>query len=226
MKSIKFYLPVLCFVATLVACAQVKEAMDYAHIGPVATVQAKTYVYECSDNYVFTTSIENNTAWLFLPGQTIKLPHVFSTDDAKFRNKQITLWVKKGEARLEIDSSTHDNCINNRAKAVWAHAKLNGVDFRAVGNEPSWILEIIKGESIVFADFYEKVNKYKFNRPEPEINKAERKTVFKTRNKHHSLIVSITGIPCQDTMSGEKFEFGVTVELDEKTFSGCGKALD
>ena len=225
-KYIRFCLPVLWLSFTLLAaCAQVENTMDYFHIGTLAAKPPKAYVFECADDYAFSTSIEGTTAWLFLPEQTIKLPHVFSVSGSKFSAKQTTLWVEKGEARLKIDSTTHEACINNPAKAVWAHARLNGVDFRAVGNEPSWILEIVKGESIIFADFYGKVNKYMFIRYEPTINQTERKTVFKTSNKHHSLLITIIGIPCQDKMSSEQFEFSVTVELDEKYFTGCGRAL-
>ena len=222
----KFYLPVLWLSFTfLAACVQIKDAMDYAHIGPIAAKPAKTYVFECPDGYAFTASIEGTTAWLFLPEQTIKLPHVFSASGAKFSARQTTLWTKGNEARLEIDSKTHIACKNNHAKAIWEQAKLNGVDFRAIGNEPSWILEIVKGETIIFAYFYDKIIKNMFTKIELEVDQSARKTVYKAKNEWHTISVTIVGTLCQDTMSGESFESRVTVELDDKLFNGCGKAL-
>ena len=225
-KTIRFYHLALWLSFTLlVACAQVESTMDYFHIGTLAAKLPKAYVFECVDDYAFSTSIEGTTAWLFLPEQTIKLPHVFSVSGAKFSAKQTTLWIKENEARLETDSIMHIGCINNHAKAIWEQAKLSGVDFRAIGNEPSWILEVVNGDTILFADFYDKINKYMFTKPELEVDQSARKTVYKAKNEWHVLTVTIIGTPCHDTMSGELFESRVTVELDDKSFNGCGKAL-
>ncbi len=226
MKTIRFYLLVLWLSFTLLgACAQVESTIDYFHIGTLEAKLPKAYVFECADDYAFSASIEGTTAWLFLPEQTIKLPHVFSASGAKFSAKQTTLWTKGDEARLENNSIMHIDCINNHAKAIWEQAKLSGVDFRAIGNEPSWILEIVKSDTIIFADYYDKINKYMFTKPELDVDPSARTTVYKARNEWHTLSVTIIGTSCQDTMSGESFESSVTVELDDKSFNGCGKAL-
>jgi len=46
---------------------------------------------------------------------------------------------------LEAEEGIRLNCRNNRAMAICVDAKLRGVDFRAVGNEPGWNLEISAG---------------------------------------------------------------------------------
>lgn len=226
MKFVKFYLPVVWLLSLfLVSCADFKESMNYLHIGQVGVGPAKTYVYECSDEYAFTANIGDNKAWLFLPEKTITLAHAFLIPGAKFNTGDTSLWIKDDIARLEIDSVMHANCYKNPAKVVWAHAKLNRVDFRAVGNQPSWILEMVKGENIIFADYNYKINRYMFDRPEPEIDSAAAKTVFKVQNKDHALLVTIIGTPCQGSVSGELFDFMVTVRLDNNLFKGCGKSL-
>ncbi|OQK15639.1 hypothetical protein AU255_15570 [Methyloprofundus sedimenti] len=229
MKSSKLNFAVLWLLSVfLTACAQFNESVEYMHLGLVEPVAAKTYVYECSDGYSFTANIGNNQARLFFSGQkqSITLAHAFSMFGAKFNVKQTTLWIEKDVARLEIDSVIHEDCHNNQAKAIWAHAKLNGVDFRALGNQPSWILEIVKGENIIFADFFGKtINKYLFTGAEPVIDQVARKTEFKVTNKDHTILVTIIGTPCQDTMSGESFDFSVTVDLDDKRYIGCGRSL-
>ncbi len=38
------------------------------------------------------------------------------------------------------------DCTYDRRASIWEHAKLSGVDFRAVGNEPGWVLEVREGD--------------------------------------------------------------------------------
>ena len=114
--------------------------------------------------------------------------------------------------------------MNNRTKAIWEHAKLNGVDFRAVGNEPGWYLEIRNGDTILFVGDYGNF-RYKFVTPEPLTNQLERRTIYRTKANGKSLTVIIEGRQCRDTMSGESFGATVSVTLDQNTYLGCGRAL-
>ena len=185
---------------------------------------ANTYVYECSGGYGFVARVQREKAWLFLPEQTILLPHVPSGSGAKYSEDQITYWSKGDEALLEIGDEQHMNCKNNRALAIWEDAKLRGVDFRAIGNEPGWNLEIIKSEKIVFVGNYGQ-KRYEFITTEPSVDQQARTTVYEVQNDKHEVSVIISGRRCRDTMSGEAFETTVTVILDGKKYRGCGKAL-
>ena len=104
---------------------------------------------------------------------------------------------------------------------VWHAAKLRGVAFRAIGQEPGWLLEITNGEEILIVTDYGKERK-SLPYVEPQEDKAARKTVFQI---DADTSVLIEGKPCTDTMSGEAFEVRVTVTLGEKTLQGCGRAL-
>ena len=55
--------------------------------------------------------------------------------------------------------------------AIWEDAKLRGVDFRAVGNEPGWNLEISADGEMVFIGNYGQTE-YKFPTPEPSVARA------------------------------------------------------
>jgi membrane-bound inhibitor of C-type lysozyme len=185
---------------------------------------AETYVYECSDGYSFVARIEGEKAWLFLPEKTISLPHVPSGSGAKYSEDQITYRSKGDEALLEIGSEKHTKCKNNRVMAIWEDAKLRGVDFRAIGNEPGWNLEIMMSDKIVFVGNYGQ-NRYEFITTGPSTDQQTRTTVYKVQNDKHEMSVIIIGRRCRDTMSGEAFETTVTVILDGKQYRGCGKAL-
>jgi len=216
----------MCSVGLLLACANSATHNDITVESRKQQDQstAKTYVYECSDGYGFVARVQGEKVWLFLPGKTISLPHVPSGSGAKYSEDQITYWSKGDEALLEIGSDKHTKCKNNRAKAIWEDAKLSGVDFRAIGNEPGWNLEIIMRDRIVFVGNYGQ-NRYEFITTGPSIDQQARTTVYEVQNDTHEMSVIIVGRRCRDTMSGEAFETTVTVILDGKKYQGCGKAL-
>ena len=104
---------------------------------------------------------------------------------------------------------------------VWHAAKLRGVAFRAIGQEPGWLLEIKNGEEIlIMTNYGQEKNSYPYVKPQED--KAARRTVFQI---DADTSVLIEGKPCTDSMSGEKFQTTVTVTLDGKTYQGCGRAL-
>jgi uncharacterized membrane protein len=104
---------------------------------------------------------------------------------------------------------------------VWHAAKLRGVAFRAIGQEPGWLLEITNGEEILLVtDYGKNKNSYPFVKPQEDKN--ARKTVFQI-NADTSVLIE--GKACNDTMSGESFEVTVTVTQGGKKLKGCGRAL-
>ncbi len=105
---------------------------------------------------------------------------------------------------------------------VWHAAKLRGVSFRAIGQEPHWLLEITDGEKILLVTGYgQKRTIYPY--VEPEVNQQQRRTVFSVKDQN--LEVVIEGKDCSDIMSGEKFAVSVFITLNDKQFKGCGRAL-
>ena len=195
-----------------------------SHTPAKASKIQRTFIFECSSTFSFIAAIEDDTAWLFLPQKTRSLPRVLSANGEKFSDNQYTFWINSDKAMLETATSTHRNCSNNRSKAIWEHAKLNGVDFRAVGNEPGWHLEIRYQDRILFVGDYGNFSR-EFPAPEPLTNKQARRTIYQTAADGKSLMVIIEGRQCRDTMKGELFETTVSVMFERKTYLGCGRPL-
>jgi uncharacterized membrane protein len=108
------------------------------------------------------------------------------------------------------------------ARNVWHAAKLRGVAFRAIGQEPGWLLEMTTGVSILLVtDTGQTRTEYPY--VEPEVFQDLRKSVFSVRQDEFK--VTIEGISCTDSMSGEIFEVSVFIELNGKQLKGCGRAL-
>jgi len=105
---------------------------------------------------------------------------------------------------------------------VWHQAKLRGVAFRAIGQEPAWLLEITNGEEILLVTNYGE-QRTSFPYVEPVVFQEERRTEY--RLPKYDTIVEIRGTPCTDSMSGERFAVSVTVTRSDERLDGCGRAL-
>lgn len=131
---------------------------------------------------------------------------------------------KGDEALLEAAGQRRESCVNQPAKSVWEHARLSGVDFRAVGQEPGWYLEIRSGERLVFVGDYGR-SRHEFAISERWTDQRKRRTVYSAGNAQRTLTLVLDAQPCRDTMSDEAFETTVTVLLDGLTYRGCGRPL-
>lgn len=123
-----------------------------------------------------------------------------------------------------VAANTYKGCRNNAARAIWEDAKLRGADFRAVGNEPGWYLEISQATRLLFVSDYGQ-SRYEFEAAAPMTDQNARRTEYRANDAEHTLSILIEGDSCHDTMSGEVFESRVTVILDNTEYRGCGKAL-
>ena len=113
--------------------------------------------------------------------------------------------------------SEEDRAKNN----VWHKAKLRGVSFRAIGQEPAWLLEIKNGSEILLKTNYGE-NSTAYPWVEPRVDQSARSTLFEV---DVDTSVLIEGKPCTDSMSGEAFQTTVTVRTGMQTLKGCGRAL-
>jgi len=196
------------------------------HADLPAAHRAVFYFFQC-EGLEFTARHDPKGIYLFLPGRALLLAETPAASGAKYSDGKATFWSKGEEALLEIDGATYKECKNNRQRAVWEDAKLNGVDFRAVGNEPGWYLEIYdKGtpEKIDFISDYGQVY-YTFPTAQRNTQSSPPRTRYVARVGGHQLEVVLEPGPCRDSMSGEAFETIVALKLNNRTYQGCGKPL-
>jgi len=185
---------------------------------------ALTYVYHCDGGYSFTARVTAADSWLFLPGATVRLPRVTSASGVKHSDGSTTFWSKGDVALLEHAGASYRNCRNDRRAAIWEHAKLNGADFRAVGNEPGWHMEISNKHDIVLVSDYGQ-SRYQFDNATITASPGDRRTSYLADNGTNRIEVILVGETCQDTMADEDYETTVTVKLDDRELNGCGRPL-
>ena len=121
--------------------------------------------------------------------------------------------------KLEESEPPQPDNTHKRVVETWI-----GMDMRAVGNEPGWILELSARDSIMFATDYGR-RTFRFETPLPDIDPESGKTVYRLNQGGDTFMVIVESRPCQDSMSGKTFEFQVTVILNEQKWTGCGKKL-
>lgn len=106
---------------------------------------------------------------------------------------------------------------------AWGEARAAGVDFRGVGQEPGWMIDIYQQQRIVLLlDYGETIAEFPL--PEPSYP-VEGTVTYDAQVDGRVLSVSIRRFPCQDSMSGENYPATVEVTIDRRTLSGCGRSV-
>jgi uncharacterized membrane protein len=106
---------------------------------------------------------------------------------------------------------------------TWETARAAGVDFRAVGQEPGWIVDIYTQDRIVaLLDYRE--TRLEFPRTEPTYP-VEGSTHYESQANGHTLSITYRRFPCEDAMSGQAYPSAVEVVVDGRTLNGCGRSI-
>ncbi|MGD8428329.1 MAG: MliC family protein [Balneolaceae bacterium] len=183
------------------------------------------YVYNCKDSLQFTVYVTRDNTWLFLPDTTVRLDPVRSGSGAKYQEGSYIYWSKGNEALLQIPNQSLRKCKLVPREKSWGAAKIRGVDFRALGQEPGWLLEIINGRHIEYVGNYGR-DTVQVPATEPDLNRQDGTIIYDAQTEGHHLKVEIKKEPCTDAMSGFQFPNTVSVIVDGKAYQGCGKSLN
>lgn len=160
---------------------------------------------------------------MFLPGYSGLVGKVPAASGARYEADGILFWIKGDEAILEYQGDRWTGCRKNRRKAIWETAKLAGVDFRAVGNEPGWVLEI-RGAEIDLNMHYGST-RLRFGQATINSSIAPGETRYSAALNDHTIELTLSPGPCNDSMSDEQLATSVNLVLDGKRYQGCGRAL-
>jgi uncharacterized membrane protein len=109
------------------------------------------------------------------------------------------------------------------ATTPWDEAKARGVDFRAVGGEPSWSAEVVEGQRITMA-INNGATQVETPAP-PAVTDAAGRRIYRGQTAAHQLTLLISETTCEDAKSGEAFPMAVTASLDGRVYQGCGRVL-
>ncbi len=200
--------------------AATKEAVDE----PVEAVRQLNWAWDCDDGRYVVSSYEDEDLRLFLDGEPRQLKRARSASGARYEGDGVLFWSKGEEAMLETGGAS-TTCRVNRFQSTWVDAKLRGVAFRAVGNEPGWHLELfIDAPSLLVTDYGEA--RYRFDASGPEDLESGPGRVYTGRADGLDIRVELTPGPCADSMADIEYETTVTVTVGGRPLLGCGNTPD
>ncbi len=202
----------------------VQEVQPAKDSFPSASVQGRALYLLCTGGYAFPVNVQKDEAWIFLPEGAKRLVRTETEDGVKYSNGEYSLWGRGNNGMFQVEDKPAEQCRNQPQKAVWVESKLRGADFRAVGNEPGWTLELSLEGNTVFVSDYGKTRAL-FKTTEPVTDASKRTSTYRLNNGQQQITVQIEGKACNDSISGEPFDTSVTVHYDDQTYKGCGKAL-
>jgi putative lipoprotein len=185
--------------------------------------QFEAYAYECGEIEVVVRP-GDGVLELMLPGSSRVLPQVEAASGARYADGDTGFWGRGiNSAVLTIDGEDIQ-CTLDREKTPWVDAQVRGAKFRGFGQEPGWHLEI-HAERIVFVYRYGDrravlPNSGVISDPEQPVRAWEATT------EEHEFSVTVEDRGCTDVMSGQAFPAKVSVKLDGRDYTGCGKDLE
>jgi putative lipoprotein len=213
----------------LVLTADDGGVLTFAREAPLAASAAlapevgRTFVFECAGDLSFTvrTGADEVAVWAprALGGRYSVLSLTRAASGARYEEGDFKFWNKGELATFELAGQTYTDCRSNPRQVPWADAARRGATFRALGNEPSWNLEVHRDRLVLVTDLG--AERAEFAYAEPEV--AGARTTY--RSAGGELVAVIERQPCVDTMSGEGFEASAIITVAAGTLRGCGRFL-
>ena len=181
-------------------------------------------VYECADGYRFTVAVGPDSALLLLPAGPVRLPKARTASGARYQNEGVEFWSKGEEALLRRDEVEHRACLSDRPAAIREGARLRGVDYRAMGNEPGWHLEITDGGTSRYVGDYG-TTVIEYPTPLPGAGRGGGEITYVWADDVFRIAISLLPEPCQDTMADVDYPWTASVDVNGRKFNGCAWAL-
>lgn len=208
----------------IAACQQPQDVPAVSHDDTtfVEPVSADEQHFVCGDDFSFSVRFEADSAHVRLPEAELVLPRAVSASGARYAADGYELHTRRAEAVFTTPDTSYRDCTERDRHSVWEDARGRGVSFRAVGQEPGWLLEVSESGLIVETD-------YGTDRHEAQEYVRENDSegfTLRAVGTSADIRVEATEEQCVDTMSGERFEARVRLIVENRELDGCGRHLD
>lgn len=220
----KLFYP-MCIVLSLVACGgdanRYSASAESTDFEPDERPIATTLVYACND-YEFVARLGPGEMALWLPEGYVILSQVGSASGTLYEEGEVSFWSRGEEAMLTVGEQHHKNCHLRPDRVAWEDARRRGVDFRGVGSDPGWSLEIRRGRQLLFILDHGTQRILVPNQTEQGDGSM---SVYAGATETQDLRVEIVDVSCVDAGSGNIFPSEVVVTFNGTGYQGCGQDL-
>lgn len=229
----------------LAACAASPRAADPSAVAPAGAPSTSSYVFTCDGNVRFAVRYDRAPAGATAaPAATLRLPESITdrevrlTPDpaasgARYRGRdaagEVVFWEHQGQATLTMTGAPDRTCRPQEAATPWDESRLLGAEYRAVGQEPGWTLEVDEGRRMAFVGDYG--NTRVVTPAPPPVTTAAggppnaNRITYTARTEAHALTLEVVRQECHDAMSGASYPTTAVVKLDGREYRGCGRWL-
>lgn len=179
--------------------------------------------YQCGDLRLEVRFREQD-AEIQLPDRTLTLPAAVAASGARYADDQGNVfWSKEsGSAMFTQAGAVSMRCVITEARSPWVEARERGVHYRAVGQEPGWLVEVGQGNAPpigLLLDYGARRLELRESEPLPAA------TGFRGISGTISVELHIRQETCHDSMSGESFATAAELRVGDRVYRGCGRFL-
>jgi uncharacterized membrane protein len=192
-----------------------------AAVASAAPAMAEATTWQCGDLRV-SSLLKGGALQLSGPFGVRTLAAMRSASGARYGDDRGTeFWDKAGEAMLTLDGQRQPDCSRSASPSPWDAAQARGIGFRAIGNEPGWLVEVGRGDAPALhavLDFG--------SRPLDVARATATPDGFSGQTADGALLtLTIQRVVCSDSMSGQDFPASAVLSVGDSTYRGCGRFL-
>lgn len=190
-----------------------------SHMKPVTAAVSR--VFQCGD-FAFGTRTGIGEIALYLPNGMTVLSQVRSASGVRYQDGDTLFWMKEEQAMLSYEGTFYRQCLRQPEKEARDPSEFRPVDFRAVGNEPPWLLEVVSGHNLnLITDYGQK----RLQLEEPVLTQQGDKRSYRVQDEANRVAVTISHKACQDSMADKVWPETVSVWWNGRHLTGCGNFL-
>lgn len=159
-------------------------------------------------------------------GQRLELPRTEAATGTRYADSQGNeLLIRDADrAMLLLAGEPRRDCVRGDRPSPWDRAADNGVSYRAVGQEPGWLVEVTEGADGEGTTLTAHLD-YGQRLLEALDLQRDGDTFSGTTATGARLELAIEERECADSMSGERFRTTATLAVDGENYEGCGAWL-
>jgi membrane-bound inhibitor of C-type lysozyme len=185
----------------------------------------RAYVWQCADGQtlVMRNLFREKAIAIDFHDGTRRLDQTVSASGARYADGVIAFWTKGSTATLERQGAPAVHCEERRADSLREDARVRGVVYRALGNEPGWILEIGPADRLSWTTNFGQ-DRHDFERTKVS-TMPDGTSVYTAQNDTVTIKALIRAERCVDDGDVEH-DHVATVESGGQTYRGCGTRLN
>jgi putative lipoprotein len=185
----------------------------------------RAYVWQCADGQtlVMRNLLREKAIAIDFHDGTRRLDQTISASGTRYADSVMVFWTKGSAATLERRGAPAMRCEERRADSLREDARVRGVVYRALGNEPGWIIEVGPASKLSWSTNYGQ-DRYDFEQAQAA-TAPDGANVYTAQKDAVSIKASIKAERCVDD-GDVTYDHVVTVESGGQTYHGCGTRLN